>query len=75
MVIFTSSLCDNIIDVKSRFVNITFNGILTKIYRIYCNGTIENNKLNNEKENTLFTIINETENNVAYDENSGDIIL
>lgn len=75
MVIFTSSLCDNIIDVKSRFVNITFNGIPTKIYRIYCNGTIENNKLNNEKENTLFTIINETENNVAYDENSGDIIL
>lgn len=75
MVIFTSSLCDGIIDVKSRFTNITFNGVPTKIYRIYCNGTIENNKLNNEKENALFTIINETENNVAYDENSGDIIL
>lgn len=75
MVIFTSSLCDGIIDVKSRFTNITFNGVPTKIYRIYCNGTIENNKLNNEKENALFTIINETEDNVAYDENSGDIIL
>ena len=75
MVILTSSLCDNIIEVKSRFTDVVFNGVPTKTYRIYCNGTIENDKLNKEKENTLFTIINETENNVLYDENSGDIIL
>lgn len=75
MVILTSSLCDNIIEVKSRFTDVVFNGVPTKTYRIYCNGTIENDKLNKEKENTLFTIINETENNMFYDENSGDIIL
>lgn len=75
VVILTSSLCDNIIEVKSRFTDVIFNGIPTKTYRVYCNGTIENDKLNKEKENTLFTIINETENNILYDENSGDIIL
>lgn len=75
VVILTSSLCDNIIEVKSRFTNVVFNGVPTKTYRVYCNNTIENDKLNKEKENTLFTIINETENNVLYDENSGDIIL
>lgn len=75
IVIFTSSLCDNIIEVKSRFTDVVFNGVPTKTFRIYCNSTIENDKLNKEKENTLFTIINETENNVLYDENSGDIIL
>ena len=75
MVILTSSLCNNIIEVKSRFTDIIFNGVPTKTYRVYCNSTIENDKLNKEKENTLFTIINETENNVLYDENSGDIIL
>lgn len=75
MVILTSSLCDNIIEVKSRFTDIVFNSVPTKTFRVYCNSTIENDKLNKEKENTLFTIINETENNVLYDENSGDIIL
>lgn len=75
MVILTSSLCDNIIEIKSRFTDVVFNGVPTKTYRIYCNSTIENDKLNKEKENTLFTIINETENNVLYDENSGDVIL
>lgn len=75
IVILTSSLCDNIIEVKSRFTDVVFNGVPTKTYRVYCNSTIENDKLNKEKENTLFTIINETENNVLYDENSGDIIL
>lgn len=75
IVIFTSSLCDNIIEVKSRFTDVVFNDVPTKTFRIYCNSTIENDKLNKEKENTLFTIINETENNVLYDENSGDIIL
>lgn len=75
IVIFTSSLCDNIIEVKSRFTDVVFNGVPTKTFRVYCNSTIENDKLNKEKENTLFTIINETENNVLYDENSGDIIL
>ena len=75
MVIFTSPLCDSIINVKKRFTNISFDNILTKTYMLYCIGTLENNKLNNEKENAIISVIDETENNVIYDENSGDIIL
>ena len=75
IVILTSCLYDNIIDVKTRFTNVTFVGIPTKVYRLYTNNTIENEKLNTEKVNPTFTIINETENNIEYDENSGNIIL
>lgn len=75
IVILTSCLYDNIIDVKTRFTNIEFNNIPTKVYRIYTNNTIENEKLITEKVNPIFTIINETENNIEYDENSGNIIL
>lgn len=75
IVILTSCLYDNIIDVKTRFTNITFVGVPTKVYRLYTNNTIENEKLNTEKVNPTFTIINETENNIEYDENSGNIIL
>lgn len=75
VVIFTSSLCDNIIDVKTRFTNITFNDIPTKTYRIYCVGTVESDKMNKEKEVSIIKVINDTENFVDYDENSNIIIL
>ena len=75
IVIFTSSLCDSIINVKTRFTNVSFNNIPTIIYRIYCNSTIENDKLNKEKECSTIKVINDTENFIGYDENSGDIIL
>lgn len=75
LVIFTSSLCDNIIDVKLRFTNIVFSSEITLTYRVYCNNTIENDKLNKETNNMIFTIINETESNIIFDENSGNIIL
>lgn len=38
-------------------------------------GTIENNTLDKQKENSIISVIDETENNLEYDENSGDIIL
>lgn len=75
MVIFTSPLCDSIINVKKRFANISFDNILTKTYMLYCIGTLENNKLNDQKENAIISVIDETENNMIYDENTGDIIL
>lgn len=74
-VILTSCLYDNIIDVKTRFINVAFVGVSTKVYRLYTSNTIENEKLNTEKVNPTFTIIDETENNIEYDENSGNIIL
>lgn len=75
IVIFTSPLCDSIIDVRTRFTNVSFNNVPTIIYRIYCNSTIENDKLNREKECSTIKVINDTENFIGYDENSGDIIL
>lgn len=75
IVIITSPLCDNIIDIKKRFASIEFNGLPNKVYKLFCNGTIENIKLSKEKENNIIKVINETENFIGYDENSGDIIL
>lgn len=75
IVIFTSPFCDNIIEVRKRFRNVVFNNINTKTYRIYCNSTIENAKLNTERENPIITIVDETENNIFSDENLVEIIL
>lgn len=74
VVILTSSLCD-IIDVKMRFANVTFDNAVTKVYRLYCIGTIENEKLNKEIDNPIIKVMNDTENFVGYDEFSGNIVL
>lgn len=75
LVILTSTICDNIIEVKQRFNEVIFSGVPTKTYRLYCIGTIENDKMNKEKTNPLFTIVDETENDVFYDENNDAIVL
>ena len=75
IVIFTSPLCDNIIDTKARFTNIEFAGSPTITYKVYCLNTMENVVMNKEKPNNLITIIDKTENNIMYDENLGSIIL
>lgn len=75
MVIFTSPLCDNIVELKTRFSNVKFGDNITKTYRIYCNSTIEEEKLLKEKMNNTIMVINDTENNLMIDEISGDVIL
>ena len=75
MVIFTSPICDNIIDVKTRFNNVEFVSITTITHKIYCLNTIEHSVMNKEKVNNLINIIDKTENNIMYDENLGSIIL
>ncbi len=76
IVILTSTLCDNIIEVKSRFTNVSFRDTTNKVYRIYCIGTIEYNKMIKEKGNSMITVIDDTiTDGLKYDENSGDIIL
>ena len=42
---------------------------------MYCNSTIEEEKLLKEKMNNTIMVINDTENNLMIDEISGDIIL
>jgi hypothetical protein len=73
LVIFTSSLCDNIIEFKTRFSNIEFP-ITTNVYKVYCNNTIENDILNKEKPNPIIKLMNNDE-LLGYDENLGAIIL
>lgn len=75
IVIITSPICDNIINFKRRYINITFKGNITKTYKLYCNETIEYNKMMSEKPDNLISIIDNTTNFVNYDENSGDIII
>lgn len=74
LVIFTSPLCDDIIDFKKRFADVTFNTMPNIVYLIYCDGTIESDKLYDKKNNNLFTIVDETEKDVVYNENTNDII-
>ena len=75
VVIFTSPLCDDIIEVKTRFANIAFEGVPTKTYKIYCAGTVESDKMIKDKVNPIVKIIDDTENLITYNEISGDIIL
>lgn len=75
LIIFTSSLCENIIDIKKRFINIKFNGTLTNTYKIYCIGTIESEKMNNTTNTNIIKVIDETENFIEFDEKLGCIIL
>lgn len=75
IVIFTSPICDNIIDTKTRFVNIDFTSIPTKTYKLYCVDTVENDKINKEKEISNVTIYDDREKFISYDENLGAIIL
>lgn len=73
--IFTSPICDNIINTKTRFVNIDFASIPTKTYKLYCVDTVENDKMNKEKEISNVTIYDDREKFISYDENLGAIIL
>lgn len=74
--ILTTPYCDNIIDIKSKFTDVKFNGVPTKVYKLYCTNTIEHNHLLKEKESPIIKVINYNEENfVEYDKNNGDIIL
>lgn len=75
LVIVTSPLCDGIIDLKTRFVNVTFSGIPSLVYKLYCIDTVEHTKMLDEKETPVITVIDDSNNFVDYDKNSGDVIL
>lgn len=72
-VILTSSLLDDIIKLRNRFVDVDF-GERTKVYRLYCKNTIEETELLNEIPNSMVTI-KEKEKEVSFDETSGEIII
>lgn len=72
-IILTSSLIDDIIKIRTRFVNINF-GDNTRVYRLYCKNTIEETELLNEQLNPIITV-KEKEKEVSFDETSGEIII
>lgn len=54
---------------------IEFNTTPNLVYTIYCNSTIEAKSIAATKETPIYKVINETEKEILYDEESGDIIL
>ena len=64
-----------IIDIRNKFKEIEFNTTPNLVYTIYCNSTIEAKSIAATKETPIYKVINETEKEILYDEESGDIIL
>ena len=64
-----------ILNVNYEFKEIEFNTTPNLVYTIYCNSTIEAKSIAATKETPIYKIINETEKEILYDEESGDIIL
>ena len=58
-----------------EFKEIEFNTTPNLVYTIYCNSTIEAKSIAATKETPIYKVINETEKEILYDEESGDIIL
>lgn len=75
LMIITSPLCNSVFELKARFSNVKFMNNPTKVYKIYCENTLEHNKINKEKEYPMINVINLTENFTNYNEINGNIIL
>ena len=73
IVIFTDGISSDIIEVKSRFTNSTFN-VPTITHRLFTNDTIEHKKLLEKNQPANIRISNTNEKNAIFDEKSGDII-
>lgn len=75
IVIFTTTLIDDIFKIKRRFDKVKFVEP-TIIHRIYCKDTSEEKRILEEKPSNLIEVCNDDfEKNLFIDENSGDIIL
>lgn len=73
IVIFTDGISTDIIEVKSRFTNSTFN-VPTITHRLVTNNSVELKKLLEKNQPANVTIYRTTEKNAIFDEKSGDII-
>lgn len=73
VVIFTDGISTDIVEVKNRFCNVTFN-VPTISHRMFSSNTIEYRKLIDKNQPANVTIIDQSEKNAIFDEKSGDII-
>ncbi len=76
MVIFTTTLVDDIFKFKARFRNCKFPEATTEIHRIYVANTIEENSMYNERPTNLITLC-ETDavGDISINEETGEINL
>ena len=76
IVIFTTTLIDDIFKFKARFRNCNFNGNNTEIHRIYCIDTIEENAIYKERPTNLITVCDcNTTKDISINSDTGEIIL
>lgn len=76
IVIFTTTLIDDIFKFKARFRNCNFKGNNTEIHRIYCIDTIEENSMYKERPTNLITVCDCNKNdNISINPTTGEIIL
>lgn len=75
VVIFTSSICSDIIEFKKRYNRVTIDGVPNKTYRLYASGTIEENKLMSMRKYSNVNQIKPEINLTTIDEDTGDIML
>lgn len=73
VVIFSDGISSDIIEVKNRFTNSTFN-VPTITFKVYSSNTIEEKKLLEKNQPANVTIYRTNEKNAIFDEKSGDII-
>ena len=76
IVIFTTTLVDDIFKFKARFRKCNFNGNNTEIHRIYCVDTIEESSMYKERPTNLITVCDcKTQNDISINSDTGEIIL
>lgn len=75
VLIFTSTLCPDIIEFKNRFRNVKVDSVPNNVYYVYCENTIEENSVKNFQSIPFLTLKCEKEKNVIFDEKSNQIIL
>lgn len=74
ILIISSASCELYENYKYRLSNVNFSGNPFKVYRLYCYGTMEERDLSKQKPNINYTIVNNSKNEVKYDENLGVIV-
>lgn len=74
ILLITSASCELYENYKYRLSNVNFSGNPFKVYRLYCYGTTEERDLSKQKPNINYTIVNNSKNEVKYDENLGVIV-
>lgn len=75
IVIFSYVHNETITDFKIRYSNINYSANPLLVYIVYCNNTLEQQKLSLMKQTQNVRVLWDNEKNVIFDEKSGDIIL